>query len=53
MYSTYRSMGQRSLSDTKINSKCIIGLNVMLDTIKLLEESIGRVLIDVNHRNLL
>ena len=38
---------------TKINSKCIIGLNVMLDTIKLLEESIGRVLIDVNHRNLL
>ena len=38
---------------TKINSKYIIGLNVMLDTIKLLEESIGRVLFDVNHRNLL
>jgi len=38
---------------TKMNSKCIIGLNVMLDTIKLLEESIDRVLFDVNHRNLL
>ena len=37
----------------KINSKYIIGLNVMLDTIKLLEESIGRVLFDVNHRTLL
>ena len=38
---------------TKINSKYIRGLNVMLDAIKLLEESIGRVLFDVNHRNLL
>ena len=41
------------MSYTKINSRWIKELNISHDTIKVLEENIGRKISDIPHRNIL
>ena len=46
-------LGHSVIPYTNINSKWIKDLNIRPDTIKLLEENIGRTLYDINHSRIL